>query len=261
MNPLLHVELGSCSCDSCLSKHRSDTITEQRSPCTVIPDQIDVTALHDEDFAVDLSNLCLKSSVEKKQSTEYSTRQPILRDKPRRRRYRMYPKREELQRSMPDLRAQEVEDLYSRTQFHNHHKSTNDLYANLRRNNEDTMSTNSYRSSSYYDNQHNEDAMSTNTYRSSSYYDNQRQHDQPQQNVVEVSPGLFLTLRTSQETIQAYTTGTAVKIKCLLCPLQLYCVPDCEMVLCPDCRVLVPLEQRHPHSHGVGLGLKSEMVN
>jgi hypothetical protein len=158
---------------------------------------------------------------------------------PRRRRYRLYPKREELQRSMPDLlSSSEVDELFSRTQYR-HYKSTNDIYANMR-NYEDTMPG----------------LASADT--SSSSYSDEHHHDQqqPQQNVIEVSPGLFLTLRTSQETIQAFTTGTAVKIKCLLCPLQLYCVPDCEMVLCPDCRILVPLEQPHPQSYGVGLGLK-----
>jgi len=57
---------------------------------------------------------------------------------------------------------------------------------------------------------------------------------------IEVNPGFFLPLRRSGETIHAIESGNAQHINCISCGALLSCPPDCEMVICPDCRFLSP---------------------
>jgi hypothetical protein len=83
---------------------------------------------------------------------------------------------------------------------------------------------------------------------------------------MEVSPGQFLELRSSDETIRAVEQGYAAQVSCLMCPTFLATVPDCLCVICPECRFLSPVEEEedcglweresHRRRHGVGLGLK-----
>jgi hypothetical protein len=58
---------------------------------------------------------------------------------------------------------------------------------------------------------------------------------------VEVEPGVFLPLRGSEETLRAMAQGTTRLVQCLSCEAPLACVPDCQMVICPDCRVVSPI--------------------
>jgi hypothetical protein len=60
---------------------------------------------------------------------------------------------------------------------------------------------------------------------------------------IEVSPGHFMELRGSSETMQALEGGYAVTVTCVQCQIRIKCVPDCELVICPDCRVMSPLYQ------------------
>lgn len=69
---------------------------------------------------------------------------------------------------------------------------------------------------------------------------------------VEVGPGTFLPLRGTTETLECLENGSAAHVSCFGCPARLACVPDCQLVVCPDCRVLSPMSK----GHGVGLGLK-----
>jgi hypothetical protein len=78
---------------------------------------------------------------------------------------------------------------------------------------------------------------------------------------VEVEPGVYLPLRGSEETMLAVNMGYALVTSCLCCSVKLKCVPDCDLVICPDCRVVSPVsnEIQFPSQHhlgGVGLGLK-----
>ena len=93
----------------------------------------------------------------------------------------------------------------------------------------------------------------------------------PQQTQVEVSPGVFLPLRGTQETLMALRTGDTLVLECFLCKVELCCVDDSEWVLCPDCRILTPVNIQEsgklhnslpnlPLPHGVGLGLKTSML-
>jgi hypothetical protein len=100
---------------------------------------------------------------------------------------------------------------------------------------------------------------------------------------VEVAPGEFMPLRGSDETLQAIEMGYARIVTCFACCASLACVPDCELVICPDCRVISPIcaelddrkmahrnqspygcwegndgyyQDASPPPRGVGLGLK-----
>jgi hypothetical protein len=64
---------------------------------------------------------------------------------------------------------------------------------------------------------------------------------QPQPVEVEVAPGEFMPLRGSDETLQAIEMGYARIVTCFACSASLACVPDCELVICPDCRVISPI--------------------
>jgi len=75
---------------------------------------------------------------------------------------------------------------------------------------------------------------------------------------IEVSPGCFMPLRGSVETMHAIQNGDAHIAQCLLCNESLTCVPDCILVVCPDCRVLSPVED-NPH-HRSNLGERSRHV-
>eukprot|EP00542_Grammatophora_oceanica_P014446 CAMPEP_0194045964 /NCGR_PEP_ID=MMETSP0009_2-20130614/19080_1 /TAXON_ID=210454 /ORGANISM="Grammatophora oceanica, Strain CCMP 410" /LENGTH=415 /DNA_ID=CAMNT_0038691033 /DNA_START=102 /DNA_END=1349 /DNA_ORIENTATION=+ len=94
----------------------------------------------------------------------------------------------------------------------------------------------------------------------------QPRHEEPPHQEIEVSPGYFLPLRGSQETMQALEVGCAVSIVCFCCQVKLKTVPDADYVICPDCRVLSPIPDEVKYANfdnswrerlgGVGLGLK-----
>ena len=68
--------------------------------------------------------------------------------------------------------------------------------------------------------------------------------------------------------MEAINKGTSTIVMCLVCNSTLQCVPDADMVICPDCRVVSPVTvtsindndngtNKHAlHVGGVGLGLK-----
>ncbi|GKY98829.1 hypothetical protein MPSEU_000838900 [Mayamaea pseudoterrestris] len=86
---------------------------------------------------------------------------------------------------------------------------------------------------------------------------------------IEISPGLSMPLRSSQETIVAVESGYLAQLACLACETFLATVPDCQLVICPACRFLSPVEdgdcfqngraviaQRSHGRRGIGLGLQ-----
>jgi hypothetical protein len=87
---------------------------------------------------------------------------------------------------------------------------------------------------------------------------------------VEVAPGVFLPLHGSQETLSAMQEGQLVSRACFVCTLTIMCVPQASYVLCPDCRVVSPVERSAVPTTmkcgatlsgevgGVGLGMKLE---
>lgn len=92
-----------------------------------------------------------------------------------------------------------------------------------------------------------------------SRHDRQMMHAQI---TVEVAPNVFMDLRSAMETLRAVQSGCAVSVTCVECQGTLKCVPDAELVMCPDCRVTTPmvLDQDAISGctvrRGVGLGLK-----
>jgi hypothetical protein len=57
---------------------------------------------------------------------------------------------------------------------------------------------------------------------------------------IEISPGYYLPLRGAKETQWALAHGRAVIVDCLLCSAALKCIDDCQVVICPDCRIVTP---------------------
>ncbi len=79
---------------------------------------------------------------------------------------------------------------------------------------------------------------------------------------VEVTPNVFMDLRSATETLRAIESGSAICVTCVQCQGTLKCVPDAELVMCPDCRITSPMRLEDDDfpgrtvRRGVGLGLK-----
>jgi hypothetical protein len=80
---------------------------------------------------------------------------------------------------------------------------------------------------------------------------------------VEIMPGVFAPLRGSEETWRAIQAGNVEIVECVCCCNRIQCIADAEYILCPECRVVSPVGNRHrgsptlgrQKSRGVGLGL------
>jgi hypothetical protein len=70
----------------------------------------------------------------------------------------------------------------------------------------------------------------------------EREEGKPVQ--VEVYPGEFLHLRGAEETVDAIERGHSKSVFCYACGLGLRCVADCDLVICPDCRIMSPVPCR-----------------
>jgi hypothetical protein len=85
---------------------------------------------------------------------------------------------------------------------------------------------------------------------------------------LEVAPGVYLPLHGSKETLSAMQEGQLVSCTCYVCTQTVMCVPQASFVLCPDCRVVSPVERSADpttmkqgatlsgETGGVGLGMK-----
>lgn len=80
---------------------------------------------------------------------------------------------------------------------------------------------------------------------------------------IEVSPGVSMPFRGSEETWEAIALNRIVKTSCLGCSIKLYCVEDAELVVCPDCQTMSPAhatEDPSANRTGLGLGFKEEQL-
>lgn len=91
-----------------------------------------------------------------------------------------------------------------------------------------------------------------------------------QEHVIELSGGLVVPLRLSQETEMAWAMDRHSEACCFVCETRVACVRDCDSFICPECLSIIPLETKKYHlesslswsvSHcdhrgGVGVGLK-----
>lgn len=79
---------------------------------------------------------------------------------------------------------------------------------------------------------------------------------------IQVADGVFMRLRGSQETQEAWDKGKCINTVCFVCDTRLACVSDCDCVVCPVCRLVSPVDYvppaagfRQRHVGGVGLGI------
>lgn len=89
----------------------------------------------------------------------------------------------------------------------------------------------------------------------------------PNRPLLEVAPGLFMNLMGTEETMKAIQNGEITITSCVVCGIDVHCHNASEYVLCPDCRVVSPVNQldnggdNTPQQGGlVGLGVKTEML-
>jgi hypothetical protein len=94
---------------------------------------------------------------------------------------------------------------------------------------------------------HHTDGTPNRNYKSSSRYkESQLQSDtkagisRQQIPTIEISPGKYLPLRGAKETMYAIQCGFCVTIPCIICSQPLICIANCELVLCPTCRIVSP---------------------
>jgi hypothetical protein len=87
----------------------------------------------------------------------------------------------------------------------------------------------------------------------------QQQQQQPRRRShslqIEIAPGVWAPLRGAEETLAAVEDGNVEQCECILCTTQLLCIADAEYVLCPECKVVIPLPVSRPDARGVGLGM------
>ena len=80
---------------------------------------------------------------------------------------------------------------------------------------------------------------------------------------IQVADGLYMRLRGSKETQAAFDNGLCIEATCYACDIILACIRDCDCVICPQCRMVSPVEQvprigsvgASRHVGGVGLGV------
>jgi hypothetical protein len=104
----------------------------------------------------------------------------------------------------------------------------------------------------------------------------QQQQQQQQQDVImiDIAPGVKLPLRGRDETWSAIEEGNVTVTMCVCCNMDLNCIFDAQLVICPDCFMLSPVDQTElqgaaddsttttppMHRHGVGVGIKGEEI-
>jgi hypothetical protein len=82
---------------------------------------------------------------------------------------------------------------------------------------------------------------------------------------ITISPGVSMRLRGADETWRAIENDFYMPCECLDCKSTIFCIQDAEFVLCPECRVVSPMEdyggggygatgQQQHQTGGCGLG-------
>lgn len=79
--------------------------------------------------------------------------------------------------------------------------------------------------------------------------------------MIDVAPGVKYPLRGSRETWNAIEEGRVTVTTCMSCNIELQCLADAQLVACPDCTMLSPVDQASDNSdntgrYGVGVGVK-----
>jgi hypothetical protein len=82
-------------------------------------------------------------------------------------------------------------------------------------------------------------------------------HDEEDRTLVEVMPGTFVPLRGSAETWEAVQSGHITRTTCFSCMTRLVCIDDADMVMCPECQLISPVDGG-VGGGGLGLGMKAD---
>ena len=78
---------------------------------------------------------------------------------------------------------------------------------------------------------------------------------------IEIAPGIIERLRGSKETIECVERDFYLPCSCYSCEANLCCIMDAKYVLCPQCRVVSPLDAcPEGFDGGVGLGFTFETL-
>mmetsp|Transcript_11349 Transcript_11349/g.16676 ORF Transcript_11349/g.16676 Transcript_11349/m.16676 type:complete len:260 (+) Transcript_11349:122-901(+) len=80
-----------------------------------------------------------------------------------------------------------------------------------------------------------------------------------QRPLIEISPGHWIELRGSTETLKAFQNKFFCQVECYGCSHQIQCIGDAAMILCPTCRVVIPIDNER--GRGLGLGVKVESTH
>lgn len=75
---------------------------------------------------------------------------------------------------------------------------------------------------------------------------------------IEIAPGHFARLRGAQETWNCIEEDFYLPVTCFCCSSEICCIMDASYVLCPQCRVVSPMEGCGGTDGGVGLGFTVE---
>ena len=78
--------------------------------------------------------------------------------------------------------------------------------------------------------------------------------------LIEIAPGVPSRLRGAKETCEYIRQDRYTVLACFVCSSQICCIDDADFVLCPGCRVIIPIDQSCPREtaqsdRGIGLGL------
>ena len=78
--------------------------------------------------------------------------------------------------------------------------------------------------------------------------------------MVEISPGVKVKLRGAKETRECVRRDFFLPTVCFSCEMQMFVIQDASFVLCPQCRVVNPLETEDSvfGEGGLGLGFTME---
>mmetsp|Transcript_13096 Transcript_13096/g.24812 ORF Transcript_13096/g.24812 Transcript_13096/m.24812 type:complete len:287 (+) Transcript_13096:72-932(+) len=86
-------------------------------------------------------------------------------------------------------------------------------------------------------------------------YDNASAASQQQEHI-EIAPGITARLRGANETWAALENDFFLPTQCFCCQLDICCIMDANFVLCPECKVVSPMDgcAGNGFDGGVGLG-------
>lgn len=87
-------------------------------------------------------------------------------------------------------------------------------------------------------------------------YDDEETFDRP---LVEISPGHFIELRGSKETWKTLQRNFSRQTDCACCSTQIEFIQNVAMVLCPVCRIVIPMDNQNGRGLGLGVKVQSEI--